>query len=170
MLDYLWESDKNMDIKLIIWGPHKIIWGPTWGPDPNFGNPWCTVQVLMETAWVQYTWSTSIPQNNSFHWGRTCTVFNSIPILLNRSLYLECPMKIRGVQKIDPRLIVIFNATIQLIVVEVQNRLITYCCCNVVPLALLLKLMSEWMTDDLISALAALIVKYMIQLLMVYIV
>ena len=57
----------------------------------------------------------------------------------NTVLYEYCLEHARGVQKIHSRLIVIFNATIQLIVVEVQNRLIACCCCNVVPLALWLK-------------------------------
>ena len=33
---------------------------------------------------------------------------------------------------IDSRLIAIFNAKIQVVVFEVQNRFIAYCCCNVV--------------------------------------
>ena len=30
---------KELDIKIIIWGPHKIIWGPF---NPKFGNPDCS--------------------------------------------------------------------------------------------------------------------------------
>ena len=39
MLDYLWESQEKMDIKLIIWGPHKIIWGPHLGSRPQVWEP-----------------------------------------------------------------------------------------------------------------------------------
>ena len=35
---YLWESWKEVDIKLIIWGPQKIIWGHL-GSRPHFWNP-----------------------------------------------------------------------------------------------------------------------------------
>ena len=60
----------------------------------------------------------------------------SLPVLL-QSLVCECVLEVCN--KINSRLIAICNATIQLIVVERQNRLIAYCCCNVVPLALWLK-------------------------------
>ena len=39
MLDYLRESEKYMDIKLIIWEPHKIIWGPHSGSRPQLWEP-----------------------------------------------------------------------------------------------------------------------------------
>ena len=38
-----WGETITFNIKLIIWGPHKIIWGP-WGPDPKYGNH-CTVMI-----------------------------------------------------------------------------------------------------------------------------
>ena len=31
--------EKEMDIKLIIWGPHKIIWGPHLGSRPQLWEP-----------------------------------------------------------------------------------------------------------------------------------
>ena len=40
MMDYLGESEgEKMDIKLIIWGPHKIIWGPRLGSQPQVWEP-----------------------------------------------------------------------------------------------------------------------------------
>ena len=43
MLDYVWESEekkkKTLDIKLIIWGPRKIIWGPHLGSRPQLWEP-----------------------------------------------------------------------------------------------------------------------------------
>ena len=70
MLDYLWESERKkitLDIKLIIWGPHKIFWGPHFGSRPQvwepllYGLEGCVCYTALKIA---YTVKPALKQHN----------------------------------------------------------------------------------------------------------